>query len=326
MPVNVDAGKRTEADQLIDHHRKADQRQYAGCDQALVERAHDRLAGAELDEEGAGNRGQDADAANGERQDHHVRQERGRTGEEDRREHHGRDRGHRVGLEQVGRHAGAVADVVAHVVGDGRRVARIVFRNAGFDLADEVAADVGALGEDAAAETGEDRDQRGAEAERHQRVDHDAVVDGEAAALRQVDVVERHAEQREAGHQKAGDRARLEGKLKTAGERLGRRLRGADVGAHRHVHADEACRAGQHRADQEADRHQDAEEIREQREDHDADEADSGVLPPQIGLRALAHCRRNLLHARVAGIRAEDRRGRPYCVNNREHAAEHNQP
>ena len=69
-----------------------------------------------------------------------------------------------IGLEQVGRHAGAVADVVADVVGDGRRVARIVFRNAGLDLADHVAADVRTLGEDAAAETGEDRDQRGAEA------------------------------------------------------------------------------------------------------------------------------------------------------------------
>ena len=84
--------------------------------------------------------------------------------------------GHRVGLEQVGGHAGAVADVVADVVGDGRRVARIVLGDAGFDLADEVAADVGALGEDAAAETGEDRDQRGAEAERDERVDDGAVV------------------------------------------------------------------------------------------------------------------------------------------------------
>ena len=55
-------------------------------------------------------------------------------------------------------------------------IARIVLGNAGLDLADEVAADVGALGEDAAAETGEDRDQRGAEAERHQRVDDGAVI------------------------------------------------------------------------------------------------------------------------------------------------------
>ena len=92
-----------------------------------------------------------------------------RRGEEDRREHHGGDDGHHIGLEQVGRHAGAVADIVADIVGDGRGVARIVLRNAGFDLADHVAADIGTLGEDAAAETGEDRDQRGAEAERHQR-------------------------------------------------------------------------------------------------------------------------------------------------------------
>ena len=37
-------------------------------------------------------------------------------------------------------------------------------------LPDEVGADVGALGEDAAAETGEDRDQRAAEGEADQRV------------------------------------------------------------------------------------------------------------------------------------------------------------
>ena len=96
--------------------------------------------------------------------------------EEDRRQHHGGDGRHRVGLEQVGRHAGAVADIVADVVGDGRRIARIVLRDAGLDLADEIAADVGALGEDAAAETGEDRDQRGAETERDQRVDDGAVI------------------------------------------------------------------------------------------------------------------------------------------------------
>ena len=94
------------------------------------------------------------------------------AGEIDRGEHHGGDDGHRVGLEQIGGHAGAVADIVADVIGDGRRVARIVLGDAGLDLADQIAADIGALGEDAAAKTGEDRDERGAEAERNQRVDH----------------------------------------------------------------------------------------------------------------------------------------------------------
>ncbi len=60
-----------------------------------------------------------------------------------------------IGFEQVGTHAGDVAHVVADVVRDGGRVARIVFRNPGFDLADEVGTDVGGFGVDAAADTGE---------------------------------------------------------------------------------------------------------------------------------------------------------------------------
>ena len=158
---------------IVRRDGEAADRQHAADDQALVERAHDRAVGAELDEERADDRGHDAGAADAERIEHRGGEHR-LADEEDRGEHHGGDDGHRVGLEQVGRHAGAVADVVADVVGDGRRVARIVFRNAGLDLADEVGADVGALGEDAAAETGEDRDQRGAERERDQRVDHGA--------------------------------------------------------------------------------------------------------------------------------------------------------
>ena len=45
-----------------------------------------------------------------------------------------------VGLEQVGGHAGAVADVVAHVVGDGGGVAGVVLGDARLDLADQVGA------------------------------------------------------------------------------------------------------------------------------------------------------------------------------------------
>jgi hypothetical protein len=73
---------------------------------------------------------------------------------------HRRDDRDRVGFEEVGRHAGAVPHVVADVVGDHGGIARIVLGDAGFDLAHEVGADVGTLGEDAAAETREDRDQR----------------------------------------------------------------------------------------------------------------------------------------------------------------------
>ena len=113
-----------------------------------------------------------------------------RAGEEDGRQQHGGDDGDRVGLEQVGRHAGAVADIVADIVGDHGRVARVILGDAGLDLADQVGADVGTLGEDAAAEPGEDRDQRGAEGQADQRFEdrrcstpddeQDAVVDRDA--------------------------------------------------------------------------------------------------------------------------------------------------
>ena len=69
------------------------------------------------------------------------------------------------GLEQVGAAAGAVADVVADEVRDDARVARVVLGDARLDLADEVGADVGGLGVDAAAELGEEGHEAGAEAE-----------------------------------------------------------------------------------------------------------------------------------------------------------------
>ena len=68
-------------------------------------------------------------------------------------------------LEQVGATAGAVADVVADEVRDHARVARVVLGDALLDLADEVRPDVGGLGVDAAAELGEQRDERRPEAE-----------------------------------------------------------------------------------------------------------------------------------------------------------------
>ena len=100
-----------------------------------------------------------------------------RAGNAGPEEHHG-DRRDRVGLEEVGGHAGAVADVVADVVRDHGRVARVVLGDARLDLPDEVGADVGGLRVDAAAETREDRDQRAAEGEPDEVVDrrHRAVV------------------------------------------------------------------------------------------------------------------------------------------------------
>ena len=126
--------------------------------------------GAEFDEVRTDDRRHDAGAANSERIKHQDRQVR-LTGKEDGAENHRRNDGDGIGFKKVRCHAGAVADVVADVVGNRCRIARIVFGYAGFDLADKIAADVGALREDAASETCEDRNQRGAETERDERVD-----------------------------------------------------------------------------------------------------------------------------------------------------------
>ena len=81
-------------------------------------------------------------------------------GDEQRDEHHRRPEGDDVRLEQVRRHAGAVADIVADVVGDDAGVAVVVLVEAEFVLADHVGPDVGGLGEDATTQSREDRDQR----------------------------------------------------------------------------------------------------------------------------------------------------------------------
>ena len=289
------------AEHRIVHGGDRADREHAGRDEALVERPHDRLVGAELHEEGADDRGDDTGRADRHRIKHH-RAEHRLTGEEDRRQHHRRDQRHRIGLEQVGRHAGAVADIVADIVGDGRGVARIVLRDPGLDLADKVGAHVSALGEDAAAKTGEDRDQRGAEAQRHERIDDGATGGFEAESRGQDAVVDRDAEQSEAGNEQAGDRAGFERDVEALAQRLHRGLRRADVGAHRDVHADETGRAREDRTDQEADRHPFAEQPGERDEKHDADHGNGDVLTLEIGLRAFGDRTGNLLHALVAGI------------------------
>ena len=238
-----------------------------GHDHALVEGALD-VAGLRLDGEGPDDRGDDRHAAEDQRVERDLRRVLGREGE-DAEQHHG-DRGDRVGLEQVGRHAGAVADVVAHVVGDHGRVARVVLGDAGLDLADDVGADVGALGEDAAAESGEDGDQRAAEAEADQRVDGLLGVDVEDPG--EDPVVAGHAGQREADDEHAGDRAAAERDVERRADAAARRFGDAGVGAHRHVHADEAGGRRGHAADQEADRDLDVLERDQRDEQHHADE------------------------------------------------------
>lgn len=172
-------------------------------------------------------------------------------------------------------------------------------------------ADVGALGEDAATETSEDRDQRCAETERDQRVDDDAVIGLEAHEVGQDEVVDRHAEQGQASNQHAGDGARFERDVEAGSEAVRCGLRRTNVGANGDMHADEAGGARKHRTDQEADRGGDGQQPPGEHEDDDANDGDGGVLTRQIGLCALADSRGDFLHACIALIGRKDRTCRP---------------
>ncbi len=98
-------------------------------------------------------------AAEDERINHRRRRVREGKGADQNRA----DQTDRIGLENVRRHARTIADVVAHVIGDRRRVARIVFLQAALDFTNEIGADVGRLGVNAAAQSREDADQTRAE-------------------------------------------------------------------------------------------------------------------------------------------------------------------
>jgi hypothetical protein len=210
-----------------------------------------------------------------------------------------------VRLEQIGGHAGAVADIVTDVVGNDRGVAGVVLRNAGLDLADEVGTDVCRLGEDAAAEAREDRDERGAEGERGQRLDDDPVVGGVAGGTGEIPEEGADREQAEAGDEHAGYRAGAERHGQPALQRGACGFRSTDVGADRDVHADIAGDARQNRADDEADGGDRAEREEQDDGDNDADDRDGGVLAAEIGLCAFLNGGGDVLHLGIAGRRAQ---------------------
>ena len=146
---------------------KGDGRQDPGNGQALIQRAHDVLAGAELDEVSTDDRGNNRNAAQEEREF-----DPGAVGTENRLgQQHGGHQRYRISFIKVGGHAGAVAHIVTHVVGDNRRVSRVVFRDAGLNFTDQVGAHVSRLGVDPAGDTGEDAHEGAAETEADEGVE-----------------------------------------------------------------------------------------------------------------------------------------------------------
>ena len=81
-----------------------------------------------------------------------------------------------------------------------------------------------------------------------------------------------------------------------------RGLGGAEIGAHRHIHADKARSTRKHRAKREANGHHQAKAPGDQGEKHHAHNGNGAVLPLQIGGCAFLNGESNFLHPRRTGI------------------------
>ena len=267
--------------------------------EAAVDRAEGVLARARLGDVDAEQGGDRTDGGHEEREDQAVLAER--DGAEDERgdEHDG------IRLEEVGRHAGAVADVVTDVVGDRRGVARVVLGDAGLDLADEVGADVGRLGEDATADSHEHREEGGTEAEALEDLGCVALVDeDDDRGAEQAQAHGRHADHTTGAEGDA--HADVTAVLVSCG-------RGdSDVGLDGQAHAEVADRGGEERADDEeagaAPSHAGGVggQQQEEAEDEHHEDGERLELAREVGLRTLFHGCPDLLHLLGAGVGCQD--------------------
>ena len=208
-------------------------------DEPAVDHMQRVVAGAVglgLDRVGRDDRPDHADGSDEQGEDHALVPERGVT------EDHGGDDRDLITLEDVGGHAGAVADVVPHVVGDGGGVARVVLGDVFFDLPHEVRPHVGGLGVDASADTHEQRQERPAEAE----AEEDFI---RLLAVHHED--ERSAQQAEAVGEHPRDGAGAVAKLQGVAVARARRGGHAQVAPNREAHPDVADGPGERRADEE---------------------------------------------------------------------------
>ena len=126
----------------------------------------------------------DKEAANDGSNDRHSTQSKGVhhgiarcPSDEQRAQHHGGNQGDCIGFKQVSGHTGAIAHVIAHVVGNHGGVARVILWNAGFNFTDQVGTHVSTFGEDAAAQTGEDGYEGRAKGKANERVQDDRQLD-----------------------------------------------------------------------------------------------------------------------------------------------------
>ena len=216
-----------------------------------------------------------------------TRQGRGRT-----ECHRGEDRTV-VGLVEVGTHACHVTDVVTDVVSNRCGVARIIFGNTRFDLADQVGTDIGGLGVDTTTDTGE----QGLRGGTHAVGQHDGGDFLKAGIWNQLipqEEPDADIKQREADYDEAHDGTGAERNGETVVQGLLGSKRGSRRGIRCHLHAEPTTQAGEQTGDgntcsgpERLDVQQTQNE--EDRHQHDEDDEDDLVLTHQVSHGALSN-------------------------------------
>ncbi len=158
--------------------------------------------------------------------------------------HHRGGHGGDVGVKQVSAHAGHVAHVVAHVVGDDGGVARVILGDAQLHLSGQVGRHVGGLGEDAAACLGKQRQGAGAKGEAQQ---HAGLPSDEHHA--------HHAKQASAHHHQPHHRATPKANQEGGLDALGGGLSRPGIGQGGYKDADFPRDGGKHGAGDVGDGH-----------------------------------------------------------------------
>ena len=319
----------------VDEEEARDGRQDDGAPVALVEgRLHFALLGAVLhtDHEGAEDGEDDAEGGNDQRQEDggHASVVVGDAAthvvDDIVAEHHGGEhRGH-VGAEEVGAHAGHVPHVVAHIVGDGGGIARVILRDAGLHLSDEVGADVCGLGVDAAPHAGKQRDGFSTERETSEGLeDHGHVLhaspDATGEEVQEEDEQDAQAKDRKAGDAEAHDHAAGEGDLQGVSQARAGSLCGADVGFGGDAHADVARERGEHSTDDKGDddepvgrRHEHGHHAQQGTGDHHED-GQNAVLRAQEGEGTLVDVLGDRAHLLLTSVLGADPAGLDEHVN-----------
>ena len=211
-----------------------------------------------------------------------------------------------IALVEVGAHAGHVTDVVTDIVGNGGRVARVVFGNVSLDFSDQISADISRLGVYAAADTCEECLCGSAHAKgEHRRGDGDESGMWVDVAIETVQNEKPHGDVEQAesyddeSHDSTGAKCDLQAFVQSFARRVGR----TSTGVGGRLHAEESCKSTEETAREECKRYPRVlgiEAVGHDGEDdgqHDKHDEHHTILLSQIGHRTPTDVEGDFFHA-----------------------------